>query len=353
MLSEMLSVKLIELLNITSADLAIDLGTANTLVYVSGKGVVLNEPSVVAEFKGQNEYVFGDEAKLMLGREPSGIFVVRPLKDGVIADFRCAEEMIKYYVKVANRGKKTLVGPTIVIGVPYGSTPVERRAIQDAAENAGARNVFLIEEPMAAAIGAGLPVTEATGSVIVDIGGGTTDVAVISLGGTVYGRSIRVGGDVMDDAIIAYIRKYSNLLIGESTAEKIKKTIGAAYIKEEEEDIRDMLIKGRDLINGVPREMILTEKKVAESLSESIAQIVQAIKDVLECIPPELASDIVDKGITISGGGALLRYLDYIINKNTGLPVYIAENPLCCVVNGIGRVLENMRKYRHVLFIQS
>lgn len=334
-----------------SSDMAIDLGTANTLVYVKGEGIVLNEPSVVAfvKDKGVNiPYAFGHEAKLMMGRTPKDIESIRPLKDGVIADFRGAEEMIKHFIRTVHN-RSSFTGPKIVICVPSGSTPVERRAIQDAAESAGAREVYLIEEPMAAAIGAGLPVTEPTGSMIVDIGGGTTEVAVISLGGIVYAQSARVGGDMMDQAIISYIRRYHNLLIGESTAEEIKKRIGAAC-PPEKGDGEEMHIKGRDLINGVPKEIKLNKRQVSESLQEPVAHIIEAVKEALELTPPELSSDIVDKGIIMTGGGALLHDLDKVIRKATGLPVFVAEDPLICVAQGTGRTLEEPDKFRHVLF---
>ncbi|MEM7617642.1 MAG: rod shape-determining protein [Pseudomonadota bacterium] len=337
-----------------STNMAMDLGTANTLVYVQGRGIVLNEPSVVALLKEKGSvkpYAFGNEAKMMLGRTPSEIDAKRPLKDGVIADFKGAEEMIKYFINAVNNTRVS-GHPLIIVCVPSGSTPVERKAIEDAAESAGARAVYLIEEPMAAAIGADLPVTEPTGSMIVDIGGGTTEVAVLSLGGIVYSRSVRVGGDMMDEAIISYIRRYHNLLIGESTAEKIKKTIGAACPPPEGEE-KMMEIKGRDLINGVPTEMSLTEHQVAESLMEPVSQIVEAVKIALECTPPELSSDIVDKGIVLTGGGALLRNLDYVLRESTGLPVFVADDPLSCVALGTGKVLENRRKFKHVLFQQG
>jgi len=342
------------LLGMMSTDMAIDLGTANTLVYVKGKGVVLNEPSVVALIKDNGTYrpyAFGHEAKMMLGRTPADIEAKRPLKDGVIADFRSAEEMIKYFIRTVHN-RRSFTGPMIVVCVPSGSTPVERRAIQEAAEAAGAREVFLIEEPMAAAIGAGLPVTEPTGSMIVDIGGGTTEVAVLSLGGIVYAISVRVGGDKMDDAIISYIRRNHNLLIGESTAEKIKKQIGVAYVDPSLE-ARTMEIKGRDLINGIPREIILSEKQIAESLVEPVSQIVQAVRVALECTPPELSSDIVDKGIVMTGGGSLLKGLDYVLSEATQLPVFVADQALSCVALGTGRVLEEFSRFKHVLFKQD
>ncbi len=337
-----------------SSDMAIDLGTANTLVYVKGRGVVLNEPSVVAmvnEGGKMMPYAFGNEAKLMLGRTPAKIEASRPLMDGVIADFRLAEEMIKHFIHRVHK-RRFFTGPTVIVCVPSGSTPVERRAIQEAAESAGAGEVFLIEEPMAAALGAGLPVTEPTGSMVVDIGGGTTEVAVLSLGGIVYSRSVRVGGDKMDDAIISYIRRNNNLLIGETTAEKIKKTIGAACppVKGEGET---MVIKGRDLLNGVPKEVTLSEAEVAESLSEPVSQIVEAVKVALECTPPELSSDIVDKGIVLTGGGSQLRNLDLVLRNATGLPVFVADDPLSCVAVGSGSVLEHPEMLRHVLFKQE
>ncbi|MEQ9326806.1 MAG: rod shape-determining protein [Rhodospirillales bacterium] len=333
-----------------SADMAIDLGTANTLVYVKGRGIVLNEPSVVAiqEEKGKKKVLaVGDEAKMMLGRTPGNIQAIRPLRDGVIADFEVAEEMIKHFIrKVHNR--RSFASPLIVVCVPSGSTAVERRAIQESAEHAGARKVYLIEEPMAAAIGAGLPVTEPTGSMIVDIGGGTTEVAVLSLGGIVYARSVRVGGDKMDEAIIAYIRRNHNLLVGEGSAERIKKQIGSAYPLGEGEG-RQMEIKGRDLMNGVPRELVITEAQIAESLSEPVGAIVEAVKVALEHTAPELAADIVDKGIVLTGGGALLSNLDFVLRHETGLPVSIADDPLSCVALGTGRSLEETKKFQNVL----
>ena len=333
-----------------SADMAIDLGTANTLVYVKGRGIVLNEPSVVAiqEEKGKKKVLaVGDEAKMMLGRTPGNIQAIRPLRDGVIADFEVAEEMIKHFIrKVHNR--RSFASPLIVVCVPSGSTAVERRAIQESAEHAGARKVYLIEEPMAAAIGAGLPVTEPTGSMVVDIGGGTTEVAVLSLGGIVYARSVRVGGDKMDEAIIAYIRRNHNLLVGEGSAERIKKQIGSAYPLGEGEG-RQMEIKGRDLMNGVPRELVITEAQIAESLSEPVGAIVEAVKVALEHTAPELAADIVDKGIVLTGGGALLSNLDFVLRHETGLPVSIADDPLSCVALGTGRSLEETKKFQNVL----
>ena len=333
-----------------SADMAIDLGTANTLVYVKGKNIVLNEPSVVAitDVKGKKVVLaVGEEAKQMLGRTPGNIQAIRPLRDGVIADFEIAEDMIKYFIrKVHNR--RSFASPLVVICVPSGSTAVERRAIQESAEAAGARRVYLIEEPMAAAIGAGLPVTEPTGSMVVDIGGGTTEVAVLSLGGIVYSQSVRVGGDKMNEAIIAYIRRNHNLLVGESSAERIKEEIGSACPPEEGEG-RTMEIKGRDLMNGVPKELIISERQISESLAEPVSAIIEAVKSALEHTAPELAADIVDKGIVLTGGGALLTNMDYVLRYATGLPVSIADNPLSCVALGTGRALEEMKKLRHVL----
>jgi rod shape-determining protein MreB len=338
------------LLGMLSADMAIDLGTANTLVYVKGRGIVLNEPSVVAiaSYKGHKQVLaVGDEAKMMLGRTPANITAIRPLRDGVIADFEVAEEMIKHFIrKVHNR--RSFASPQMIICVPSGSTAVERRAIREAAESAGARKVWLIEEPMAAAIGAGLPVTEPTGSMVVDIGGGTTEVGVLSLGGVVYARSVRVGGDKMDEAIIGYIRRNHNLLVGEGSAERIKKEIGSAC-PPEDGDGRVMAIKGRDLMNGVPGELIITERQIAESIAEPVGAIIEAVKVALEHTAPELAADIVDKGIVLTGGGALLGNLDFVLRHSTGLPVSIADDPLSCVVLGCGRCLEEMKTLKAVL----
>lgn len=337
-----------------SRDIAIDLGTANTVVYEKNRGIALNEPSVVAIKEEGGKIIpcaFGNTAKMMLGRTPAKIRAIRPLKDGVIADFKVAGEMIKHFINEVNQSK-SWIGPLIIICVPSGSTPVERRAIQDAAESAGAREVYLIEEPMAAAIGANLPVTEPTGSMIVDIGGGTTEVGILSLGGIVYSRSVRVGGDKMDESIISYIRRHYNLLIGESTAERIKKEIGVAC-PPEEGDGREIQVKGRDLTNGVPKEMVLTERQIAESLAEPVGHIVEAIKVALECTPPELSSDIVERGIVLSGGGALLKNLDKVIKEATNLPVFLSDDSLLCVVNGIGKVLENVKALRATLFRQD
>ena len=333
-----------------SADMAIDLGTANTLVYVKGRGIVLNEPSVVAiaELKGKKQVLaVGEEAKQMLGRTPGNIQAIRPLRDGVIADFEVAEEMIKYFIrKVHNR--RSFASPLVIVCVPSGSTAVERRAIQESAESAGARRVNLIEEPMAAAIGAGLPVTEPTGSMVVDIGGGTTEVAVLSLGGIVYTRSVRVGGDKMNEAIIAYIRRNHNLLVGESSAERIKEDIGSAC-PPDDGDGPTISIKGRDLMNGVPKELVISERQIAESLAEPVGAIIEAVKVALEHTAPELAADIVDKGIVLTGGGALLGNIDFVLRHATGLPVSIADDPLSCVVLGTGRALEEMKRLKNVL----
>jgi len=335
-----------------SSDLGIDLGTANTLIYMNDKGIVLNEPSVVAiseEERGHKEILaVGEEAKKMLGRTPGNIQAIRPLKDGVIADFEVAEAMIKYFIqKVLNRRAFTF--PQVVICVPSGSTAVERRAIQESAEVCGARKVFLIEEPVAAAIGAGLPIGEPTGSMVVDIGGGTTEVAVLSLGGVVYARSVRVAGDKMDEAIINYVRRNHNLLIGERSAEIIKKEIGCALPDNNNGEGRSIEIKGRDLMNGIPRELVLNEAQIAEALQEPVREIIEAIKIALENTAPELASDIVDKGIVLTGGGAFLRNLDFVIRSATGLPVSIADNPLLCVALGTGKVIKDIKHYRNIL----
>ncbi|MEZ5814964.1 MAG: rod shape-determining protein [Alphaproteobacteria bacterium] len=333
-----------------SADMAIDLGTANTLVYVKDQGIVLNEPSVVAiemHYGKKNVLAVGNEAKQMLGRTPGSISATRPLRDGVIADFEVTEAMIKYFIrKVHNR--RSFVSPKMVICVPSGSTAVEQRAIIESAESAGARRVELIEEPMAAAIGAGLPVTEPSGSMVVDIGGGTTEVAVISLGGIVYAKSVRVGGDKMDEAIIAYIRRVHNLLIGESTSERIKKEIGSACPPADGEG-RKIEIRGRDLMNGVPKEVVVTERQVSEALAEPVGQIIEGVKVALEHTAPELAADIVDKGIVMTGGGSLLTNLDFVLRHATGLAVTLADDPLSCVALGTGHALEEPKVLRNVL----
>ena len=339
------------LFSMMSADMAIDLGTANTLVYVRDRGIVLNEPSVVAistAFGKKSVLAVGNEAKQMLGRTPGNIQAIRPLRDGVIADFEVTEAMIKHFIrKVHNR--RSFVSPKMVICVPSGSTAVEQRAIVESAESAGASEVFLIEEPMAAAIGAGLPVTEPCGSMVVDIGGGTTEVAVISLGGIVgNAKSIRVGGDKMDEAIIAYIRRVHNLLIGETTAERIKKEIGSAAPPASGNG-RYMEIKGRDLVDGVPKEVVVTERQVAEALVEPVSAIVAAVKMTLENTPPELGADIAERGIVMTGGGSLLANLDFVLRHSTGLAVTIADDPLSCVALGTGHALEEMKTLRGVL----
>jgi rod shape-determining protein MreB and related proteins len=330
-----------------SQDMAIDLGTANTLVVVKGRGVVLNEPSVVAVINENGKrrvLAVGDEAKTMLGRTPGNIQAIRPLRDGVIADFIVTEEMIKHFIKKVHN-KNTFANPRILICVPTGSTPVERKAIQDSALAAGARRVQLIEEPIAAAIGAGLPIQEATGSMIVDIGGGTTEIAVMSLGGVVFSKSLRVAGDAMDGAIINYMRKKFNLLIGESTAEKIKKEIGTAMPTSN----NIYLMKGRDLRSGTPKEISLSEEDACEALMPILNLILGAIKEALENTPPELSADLVDMGLVLTGGGALLKNIDKLIAKDTGLPVTIADNPLECVALGTGKALENEELFSTML----
>ena len=327
-----------EITQIWSTDMAIDLGTANTLVFVKGQGIVLNEPSVVAiiEERGKKSVLaVGDEAKTMLGRTPGNITAVRPLRDGVIADFIVTEEMIKHFIRKVHK-RKSFANPKILICVPTGSTPVERKAIQDSALAAGARKVSLIEEPIAAAIGAGLPISEATGSMVVDIGGGTTEIAVLSLGGVVYANSLRIAGDAMDAAIISYMRKQFNLLIGEASAEKIKKEIGTAFSTSQ----NTFLMKGRDIRSGTPKEITLKEEDTAEALKPILSQILAGIKDALEQTPPELSADLVDMGLVLTGGGALLKNIDKLISKETGLPVVIAEDPLSCVALGTGKALD-------------
>ncbi len=331
--------------NYFSTDLAIDLGTANTLIYIRGQGVVLNEPSVVAirQDGGPNGkkviQQVGLAAKQMLGRTPGNISAIRPMKDGVIADFTVTEQMLKHFIKKVNPARLFSFNPRIVICVPYGSTQVERRAIREAAYGAGASKVELIEEPMAAAIGANLPIEEATGSMVVDIGGGTTDVGVISLGGIVYSTSVRVGGDKFDDAIINYIRRNYGMLIGEVTAEAIKKEIGSAYPGSE---VREMEVKGRNLAEGVPRSFAISSNEILESLADPLNSIVSAVKSALELTLPELGADIADKGMVLTGGGALLRDIDRLLMEETGLSVIIAEDPLTCVARGSGVALENM-----------
>jgi rod shape-determining protein MreB len=332
------------LFKFSSNDMAIDLGTANTLVYVRGKGIVLDEPSVVAieTINGiRRTKAVGNDAKLMMGKTPENIEAIRPLRDGVIADIDVAEGMIKEFIrKVAGGNPRPWSYPEIVICVPSGSTSVERRAIRDAALNAGARQVFLIEEPMAAAIGADMPVTEPVGSMVVDIGGGTTEVAVLSLRGLAYTSSVRVGGDKMDDAIVSYVRRHHNLLIGEATAERIKKDFGVARRPADGRG-QTIQLKGRDLVNGVPKEIEIHQGMIADALAEPIGAIVEGVRQVLENIPPELAADIVDQGIVLTGGGALVHDLDQVLMEETGLPVSVAEDPLTCVAMGTGRAMED------------
>lgn len=323
-----------------SNDLAIDLGTANTLIYVKGRGIVCNEPSIVTVQRDTNKVLaVGHEAKKMLGRTPGNILTIRPMKDGVIADFDITGEMLRYFIaKVHNR--KSFISPRIIIGVPSGITQVEQRAVRDAAETSGAREVYLIGEPMAAAIGVGLPITEPSGNMIVDIGGGTTDVAVISLYGIVYSKAVRVGGDKMDESIINYIKRKYNLLVGERTAELIKMEIGSAYRVDNDE--RSMEVKGRDLVSGIPKTLILDEDEVREALREPVTAIVNTIKLALENTPPELSADIVDRGIVLAGGGALLRGIDLLLREETGLPIILAEDPLAAVVIGVGKALDEI-----------
>jgi len=327
--------------------MAIDLGTANTLVVLKGQGVVLNEPSVVAiaENGGKRTVIaVGDEAKTMLGRTPGNISAIRPLRDGVIADFIVTEEMIKHFIKKVHKNS-TFANPRILICVPTGSTPVERKAIQDSALAAGARRVQLIEEPIAAAIGAGLPISEATGSMVVDIGGGTTEIAVMSLGGLVYSKSLRVAGDAMDTALINYMRKEYNLMIGDSTAEKIKKEIGTAIPSNN----NTFAVKGRDLRSGTPKEVNISEEDTAEALNDILKEMVDGIKSALENTPPELSADLVDMGLTLTGGGALLKNIDKRFSKETGLPVYIANDPLACVAIGTGKALDQEETFSTML----
>ncbi len=331
-----------------SRDLAIDLGTANTLIYARGMGIVSNEPSVVAVQQdargGKKVLAVGKDAKEMLGRTPGNIVAIRPMKDGVIADFEITAAMLRHFIHTAHN-RKTLVKPRIIIGIPSGITEVERRAVREAAESANAREVYLIEQPMAAAIGSGLPITEPSGNMIVDIGGGTSDVAVISLSGIVYAKSVRVGGDKMDEAIIQHIKRKYNLLIGERTAELIKMGIGNAYPTDE---VLTMDIKGRDLVAGVPRTLTVSSDEIRDALAEPVNAIVEAVKVTLERTPPELAGDIADRGIVLAGGGALLKSLDQLLREETGLPVFLAEDPLSAVVIGAGKALEELDLLRQV-----
>jgi rod shape-determining protein MreB len=326
-----------------SQDMAIDLGTANTIVYVRGRGIVLNEPSVVAieTINGVKRVkAVGDDAKLMMGKAPRNIEVIRPLRDGVIADIDVAEQMIKHFIQKVHGHRRFPRWPEIVICVPSGSTSVERRAIRDAASNAGASQVWLIEEPMAAAIGADMPVTEPIGSMVVDIGGGTTEVAVLSLRGLAYSTSVRVGGDKMDEAISSYVRRNHNLLIGEATAERIKREVGTARMPADGKGVT-VKVKGRDLVNGVPKEIAITQAQIAEAITEPVSAIVEVVRTALEYTAPELAADIVDQGIMLTGGGALLHGMDDVLREATGLPVSVAEDPLTCVALGTGRALED------------
>lgn len=330
-----------------SMDIGIDLGTANVLVYVKGKGIVLREPSVVAVDKDTNRVLaIGEEARRMIGRTPGNIVAIRPMKDGVIADFDVTQAMLKYFIRKA-MNTKSFVRPRVVVGVPSGVTEVEKRAVIDAAQQAGAREAYLIEEPMAAAIGAGLPVEEATGNMVVDIGGGTTEIAVISLGGIVTSRSIRIGGDEMDSAIVQYIKRMYNLMIGERTAEEIKINIGTAIVTPETDTSMD--IRGRDLVSGLPKTITIQAKEIREALGEPIYKIVDAVKATLEKTPPELAADVMDHGIMMTGGGALLKNLDQLLAHETGMPVLVAEDPLSCVGEGTGKSLENIELLKRVV----
>lgn len=337
-----------------SADMAIDLGTANTLVYIKGKGIVLNEPSVVAySIKDGRKQVLavGEDAKLMLGRTPGSIEAIRPMRDGVIADFDVAEEMIKHFIRKVQ--KRTRISkPRVIVCVPYGATPVEKRAIRQSVLSAGARKAGLIAEPIAAAIGAGMPITEPTGNMVVDIGGGTTEVAVLSLGDIVYARSVRVGGDRMDEALVSYLRRQQNLLVGISTAERIKTEIGTARMPEDGKG-KSMIIRGRDLLNGVPKEIEINQAHVADALAEPVQQICEAVMAALESTPPDLAADIVDRGVMLTGGGALLGDLDLALREQTGLSVSVAEDCLTCVALGTGKALEFEKQLSHIIDYES
>ncbi|GAB4381138.1 MAG: rod shape-determining protein [Elainellaceae cyanobacterium] len=331
-----------------SRDMGIDLGTANTLVYVSGKGIVLQEPSVVAiDQEDKVPLAVGEDAKKMLGRTPGNVVALRPLRDGVIADFDTAELMLKHFIRRVHEGRTGLIAPRIVIGIPSGVTGVERRAVMEAASQAGARDVYLIDEPVAAAIGAGLPVAEPTGNMIIDIGGGTTEVAVLSLQGTVLSESVRVAGDELSEAIMQYMKKVHNLVIGERTSEEIKITIGSAYPMDDDDEIL-MDVRGLHLLSGLPRTVTVKGPEIREAMSEPLSVIIEAVKRTLERTPPELAADIIDRGIMLAGGGALLRGLDTLISHETGIVVHVAADPLSCVVLGTGRVLENFKQLERV-----
>ncbi len=333
-----------------SADMAIDLGTANTLVYVKGKGIVLNEPSVVAYHirDGKKQVLaVGEDAKLMLGRTPGSIEAIRPMRDGVIADFEAAEEMIKHFIKKVHK-RGSFIKPKIIVCVPYGATPVEKRAILTSVKSAGASKAGLIAEPIAAAIGAGMPITDPTGNMVVDIGGGTSEVAVLSLGDIVYARSVRVGGDRMDEAIVSYLRRQHNILVGDSTAERIKTSIGTARMPEDGRGL-SMEIRGRDLLNGVPKETEVTQAQIAEALAEPVQQICEAVMTALESTPPDLAADIVDRGVMLTGGGALLGDLDLALREQTGLAISVADETLNCVALGTGKSLEFESQLLHVI----
>jgi rod shape-determining protein MreB len=338
------------LANYFSNDIAIDLGTANTLVYIKGNGIVLNEPSVVAvDQKTKRVYAVGAEAKAMLGKTPDHIVAIRPLKDGVIADFEITEVMLREFIRKAQK-KRFFIRPRIVIAVPSGITEVERRAVTDSAQNAGAREVYLVAEPVASAIGVGLPVDKPSGNMVIDIGGGTTEIAVIALNGIVTEMSIRIAGDEMDEAIVLHIKKAYNLLIGDQTAEHVKMVIGSATkLKKEEE----MEIKGRDLVSGIPKTLRISSVEVRDALAEPVSQIVAAVKTALEQTPPELAADIVDRGIVMTGGGSLLRGLDVLLKEETNLPINVVEDPLTCVVLGCGKILSNLHQYERIIMKSS
>lgn len=337
------------LLGFLSHDIAIDLGTANTLVWVKGRGIVADEPSVVAVYRDARGVFIpkavGRAAKEMLGRTPGTIEAIRPMKNGVIADFEIAEKMISYFINLARQGSWSLIRPRVLIAVPYGITEVERRAVRESAESSGCSEVYLVEEPMAAAIGSDLPIHEPGGNMIVDIGGGTTEVAVISLLGIVFSRSVRVGGDKMDETIVNYLKRRYNLLVGERTAEQVKIAIGSAY---QDDEVRSMLVKGRDMVAGVPKTIEVTSEEICEAMHDPVREIVEAVLVALERTPPELASDIIDKGIVLSGGGALISNLDILLREETGLPVVVADDPLRAVVKGAGRILENDDLLRQV-----